>query len=185
MQSFSSNYVSYIYIFLKFGIKIYSFIFKMISYYHILRLLVLPYFLLWNYYSFKVETRKVICSDRHGKVKYLLYFLGVFGAQFSSHFLKIHILYFNFRCMLYVPKHAECLSQYHIYWDYENCRSNIWVFNLLLSIYGVLFKSCFIYIYIYFEFGIKIYSISFKMLSYYHILRLLVLPYFYYEIITF
>ena len=161
MQSFSSNYVSYIYIFLKFGIKIYSFIFKMISYYHILRLLVLPYFLLWNYYSFKVETRKVICSDRHGKVKYLLYFLGVFGAQFSSHFLKIHILYFNFRCMLYVPKHAKCLSQYHIYWDYENCRSNIWVFNLLLSIYRVSLKLCFIYIYIYFKFGIKIYSIIF------------------------
>ena len=126
---------------------------------------------------FKLESRDVIFSDRHGKVKYLLYFLGVFGAQFSSHFLKIYVLYFNFRCMLYVPKYTECLSQYHIYLDNENCRSNIWVFSLLLSIYRVFLQSMF-HIYIYYEFGIKIYSISFKIISYYHILRLLVLPYF-------
>ena len=92
---------------------------------------------------FKLESRKVIFSNRHGKVKYLVYFLGVFGAQLSSHFLKIHVLYLNFRCMLYVSKHVECLSQYHIYLDYENCRSNIWVFNLLLSICRVSLQIMF------------------------------------------
>ena len=125
----------------------------------------------------KLESREVIFLDRHGKVKYLLYFLGVFGGQFSSHFLKIHVSYFNFRCMLYVSKHVECLSHYHIYLDYENCRSNIWVFNLLISICRVSLQILF-HIYTFLKFGIKIYSIIFKMISYYHILRLLVLPYF-------
>ena len=119
----------------------------------------------------KIEKKKTQISDINEKVKYLLYFWACRGSSFWSIFIKVYVSYFNLRCLSYMSKHKQCLSQRHIYWNYGNCSLNFWVFFPLLSICRYFFfKICFIYI-LFWHFPLKLCKFIFKKISYYHILR--------------
>ena len=116
-------------------------------------------------------------SNIHEKVKYLRYFLGVHGVYFVSHYCDVYVLYFSYRCLPYMSKHIECLSQYHIYKGCENCGINFCVFALLFSICRSFLQILF-HIYVFWNVWLKGLSIIIQLISYYHILRLSILPYF-------
>ena len=113
------------------------------------------------------KKEKTHISDINEKVKCLLYFLGLLGVYFLKHFSKVYVSYFNYRCLSYMSKHEQCLSQHHIYWNYKNCglKSEFFSssFNLQIISWNVF------HIYIYFDF--------FHKTTWYHLLKNIILSY--------